>query len=181
MDKISILMESLRRTDSYSVAADQKASFTLAAGIAYLGIYASIFYNIISDKEVNLPISFSISVIGLVIVVWVKWFSIIRKVFDPDTTKAQRKSVVSFVSIIKNDKSLDELIDTYTQIEEQDQRVNNLTRLECDLLENHWICSKICLNKMENFKSSLNWLLLALGTSVLGLALIAFYLNFLAT
>jgi len=177
--KIAILYESLRRTDSYIVAADQKASFTLAAGVTFLGIYTSIFYSLITDESSTIPSTVLISVVGIVLSVWVVWFYKIQKVFSPQVTPSNQKSVVSFASIKANHQCFDDFAACYSDIESIGQS-SVLSNLELDLLENHWICSDICTQKMSAFKESLYLLMLSLSFSLLGLAFTIFYAEIIA-
>ncbi|WP_120510944.1 hypothetical protein [Photobacterium salinisoli] len=171
-EKTSILFESLKRTDTFINSADLKASFTLAAGITFLGIYASIFYNIATSDELSIPAPYLLSVLGLVLVPWVIWFIKVKKVFTPNVKSSTNKSIISFASIIQTHESLEEFKQHYTTIKEQD---NIFTQsVENDLLENHWICSDICMQKMNSFKSSLTFFWLSLVSSLLGISLLLF-------
>ncbi|MCG9632751.1 hypothetical protein [Vibrio sp. Isolate30] len=173
-EKASILFESLRRTDSYIVAADQKASITLAAGVTFLGIYTSIFYGLISGDDVVVPTTLIVSVVGIVIISWVYWFNKLKDVFVPRVTPSKGKSIVSFASMVETHDSLDNFIHYYSTLNSMSQS-STLTDLERDLLENHWICAEICSKKMGAFKKSLSALLLSLSVSLLGLAFVTFY------
>lgn len=171
---ISILYESLRRTDSYIVAADQKASFVLASGVTFLGIYTSIFYNLITSDNNEVPITVLVSIIGIVLSIWVIWFCKIKEVFSPKTTPSSQKSVVSFASIKANHHCFNDFVACYSDKDTVSQN-SSLSNIELDLLENHWICSEICVQKMKAFKESLGFLMLALSISLLGLAFSTFY------
>jgi hypothetical protein len=177
--KTSILFESLRRTDGYIVAADQKASFTLAAGVTFLGIYISIFYNLITSSYVSIPVTVLVSVVGLVLISWVFWFNSVKAVFSPNVTPSNGKSIISFASIVATHDSFEEYLSYYSGLDNGNQS-STVTELERDLLENHWICSDICIKKMKAFKKSLSGLLFALSTSVLGLAFVTFFADIMA-
>ncbi|EOB1205432.1 hypothetical protein ACIQLR_001558 [Photobacterium damselae] len=177
LDRVSILMESLRRTDSYIVAADQKASFTLAAGVTFLGIFCSVFYNIISNDKIDLPSQLIIMIVVSSVFVWVFWFYKIRCVFWPKVTSSKRKSLVSFASATATHDEFSHYLETYVKCMDTESSHNDLTKLELDILENHWICANICNQKMALFKESLTWLFVSLAVSTIGLAYVAIYLN----
>ncbi|WP_305844086.1 hypothetical protein [Photobacterium leiognathi] len=177
LDRVSILMESLRRTDSYIIAADQKASFTLAAGVAFLGIFCSIFYGVVSNDKIDLPIQLIVSIITLSIFVWLMWFYKIKCVFWPNVKSSVRKSVVSFASATAGHDNFNEYLETFSLCEKNEPELYNLTKIELDILENHWICADICSQKMKFFKESLIWLFISLSVSMIGLIYIAIYLN----
>lgn len=176
---ISFLYESLRRTDSYIVAADQKASFTLAAGVTFLGIYTSIFYNLITSNDNIIPITVLTSIVGIILGIWVSWFYKIQKVFFPQVTPSNQKSIVSFASIKSSHLCFDDFVVCYSDKGNIDQS-SGLSNLELDLLENHWICSGICIQKMKAFKESLGVLMIALSISLLALAFTTFYADVMA-
>lgn len=167
-----VLFEALKRTDSYIVSADQKASFLLAAGVTYLGIYTSLFYGFLSDESLAVPNELTLSVIGLLLVIWSIWFYKIKTVFTPRLKSSGTKSLISFASMVNNHNDMQDCFYSYESLK------NNIFDLDKDLLENYWICAEICNTKMLAFKSSLFWLFFALSSSVLGLALQAFYSTF---
>ncbi|EHR6682400.1 hypothetical protein NRI58_003273 [Vibrio parahaemolyticus] len=177
LDRVSILMESFRRTDSYIIAADQKASFTLAAGVTFLGIFCSVFYSIVSNEKIELPTQLVVSIVASSLLVWVVWFYKIRGVFWPKVQSSQRKSVVSFASAIAKHRDFESYVETYASCIEQEPNQQNLSKLELDILENHWICADICSQKMQLFKESLIWLFISLSVSTIGLSYVAIYLN----
>ncbi|MFA0026242.1 hypothetical protein AB4369_25420, partial [Vibrio sp. 10N.261.49.A5] len=74
VDKTQILFESLRRTDSYTLAADQKASFCLAAAVTFLGIYSTLFYSIITDDSAVISATLTVAILGLVLLPWIVFF-----------------------------------------------------------------------------------------------------------
>lgn len=175
-EKLIVLSESLRRTDSYILAADQKASITLASGVTFLGIYVSIFYNIMDKHFKDIPIALTVSIAGVALTLWILWFDSIRGVFTPRVSPSETKSIISFASITKGFNSSEQYKDYYKLICE-----SGLDKIEIDLIENHWICANICMEKMRSFSRSLTLLSFALAVSLLGLAFIAFYLQFLKT
>ncbi|HCJ4875903.1 MULTISPECIES: hypothetical protein [Vibrio harveyi group] len=175
--KLAVLMESLRRTDSYIIAADQKASFTLAAGVTFLGIFCSILYGVLSNEGIDLPVELTLSVLLSSLLVWLVWFYKIRCIFLPKVPPSKRKSLVSFASATSTHSSLTQYFDTYADCYELGSKKLRLTQLELDILENHWICSQICMQKMQLFKESLVWLFISLAVSTTGLAYIALYLS----
>ncbi|ELW1731490.1 hypothetical protein QMT37_003321 [Vibrio fluvialis] len=177
LDRVSILMESFRRTDSYIIAADQKASFTLAAGVTFLGIFCSVFYGILSNDKIEIPTQLVVLIVASSLSVWIVWFYKIRGVFWPKVQSSQRKSVVSFASAISKHYDFDAYVATYVSCKEQESNQQNLTKLELDILENHWICAEICSQKMQLFKESLIWLFISLFVSIISLGGIAIYLN----
>ncbi|EMI4315284.1 hypothetical protein HJ144_02385 [Vibrio parahaemolyticus] len=177
LDRVSILMESFRRTDSYIIAADQKASFTLAAGVTFLGIFCSVFYSIISNDKIDLPNQLIIAIVASSVSVWVFWFYKIRCVFWPKVAASERKSVVSFASATATHNDFSHYLETYLKSMDKEPSHNDLTKLELDILENHWICANICSQKMALFKESLTWLFVSLAVSTIGLAYVAVYLN----
>lgn len=172
-EKFNVLFESLRRTDSYILAADQKAAITLAAGVTFLGIYVSIYFNIMDKHYEHIPIALILSIVGIAIAFWIIWFVSIWNVFVPRMLPSKAKSIVSFASIVGN-------FDSYEKYERYYRSISNsdVSLIENDLLENHWICADICTKKMKAFRLSLTWLSLALSISLLGLAFLAFYLQF---
>lgn len=174
-DKFNVLFESLRRTDSYILAADQKAAITLAAGVTFLGIYVSIYFNIMDKHYEHIPIALILSIVGIAIAFWIIWFVSIWNVFVPRMLPSKAKSIVSFASIVGNFDSYEKYERHYRSISISD---SDVSLIENDLLENHWICADICTKKMKAFRLSLTWLSLALSISLLGLAFLAFYLQF---
>ncbi|MEZ9136324.1 hypothetical protein AB4138_10785 [Vibrio sp. 10N.286.52.C3] len=173
-DKFDVLFESLRRTDSYILAADQKAAITLAAGVTFLGIYVSIFFNIMDKHYEDIPIPLSLSVVGIAIGFWIVWFIKVWGVFVPRMLPSKAKSIVSFASIVSSFDSYEMYEKYYRSIADKSPSL-----IEVDLLENHWICAEICAKKMKAFRLSLTWLSLSLSISLLGLAFLAFYLQFI--
>ena len=171
-DKSLIIFESLKRTDSYIFSMDHKASFTLAAGITFLGIYASLFYGLFSAESNKMNIPFLVSVIGIVLACWCVWFSKIIKVFSPDIEPSSVISIVSFASLTDKFDSFEDYYEYFEELTDKKQ-------LDKDMIENHWICSNICINKIKNFKASLKWLAISLSTSILGLAFVAGYNTFI--
>ncbi|TMX37483.1 hypothetical protein [Vibrio sp. Hep-1b-8] len=167
-----VLFEALKRTDSYIVSADQKASFLLAAGVTYLGIYTSLFYGFLSDKSLVILNELTLSVIGVLLVTWSIWFYKIKTVFTPRLKSSGGKSLISYASMINNHNDVLDCFCSYESLK------NNNFDLDKDLLENYWICAEICNTKMLAFKSSLLWLFFTLSGSVLGLAILAFYSTF---
>jgi len=163
-------LESLRRTDGYIASADQKASFTLAGGIAFLAIYASLFDKIFSLPDTILSKPAIVSIIGISIIPWVVWFCLVMKVFKPNVTPGKEISYVSFATMCVQNKSQDELLsklkDSSYELSTQD--------LIRDVVENYWICSRICLDKMASFRSSLNWLSFAIALTLLIISLFSF-------
>lgn len=166
----AFFLESLRRTDGYIASADQKASFTLAGGIAFLAIYASLFDKILSLPDSILSKPAIVSVIGVSIIPWVFWFYLVMQVFKPDVTPGKEISYVSFATLCVQNKSQNELLnklsDSSYELSSQD--------LIRDVVENYWICSRICLDKMKSFRSSLNWLSISIALTLLIIALFSF-------
>ncbi|MFS1413672.1 hypothetical protein BCU70_08710 [Vibrio sp. 10N.286.49.C2] len=169
----TILYNALARTDAYIVAADQKASFVLAAGVTFMGIYASLFYSILSDEEILIPSMLIGSFIGIPLVIWTKWFFHIKSVFTPRLASTAQTSLVSFASMSDTHQSINELKSTY------DTLMSGQFDLDNDLLENYWICTSICMDKMSAFTKSLRWLFFALGFSIFSLASLAAYVTYL--
>ncbi len=175
VDKTQILFESLRRTDSYTLVADQKASFCLAAAVTFLGIYSTLFYNVIADDKNVIPLTLIVAILGSVLMPWVVFFYNVKKIFLPNMTPSEKKSIVSFASIASKTPSLEQFKSHYENlISDSDNFEKNINE---DLLENHWICSEICFKKMNNFKRSLNWLWISLSTSLMGLAVMVFFIE----
>ena len=165
--KTQLLFESLRRTDSFILSADQKTSFCLAAGITFLGVYSSIFYSVITDEKTTIPTTLICSILGLILVSWTVFFNYTKNVFSPNLEPSTEKSLISFASIKNNHDSLDNFKEYYKNLNSEDSF--NLS-IDNDILENHWICSEICLVKMKNFNKSLFWLWTSLLLSIFGLA-----------
>ncbi|PMK92128.1 hypothetical protein [Vibrio lentus] len=172
-DEQNILYSALARTDSYIVAADQKASFVLVAGVTFMGIYASLFYSILSDEDILIPNMLIVSFIGIPLVIWTKFFFHIKSVFTPRLASTTQASLVSFASMSDTHESSDDLKSTYSRL------IGGQFDLDNDLLENYWICTSICMDKMSAFKESLRWFFVALGLSALSLALLAAYVTYL--
>ncbi|HDY7980297.1 hypothetical protein [Vibrio vulnificus] len=170
-DKIQILFESLRRTDSYILAADQKSSFCLAAGITFLGIYATLFFSVISDEKNITPTALTCTILGMVLFPWCVFFYKIKNVFSPNLEPSNMNSIVSFASMRAQFNSFELFKTHFMNIKDNDYEQVLLD----DILENHWICSGICSEKMKKFKSSLFWLWIALAASLLGLATLIFF------
>lgn len=166
-ENLSILFESLRRTDALIATADQKASFTLAAGITFLGIYSSIIYNISTDDKIKIPTVILIATIILVLTPWGLWLNKIRVIFNPNIKSSTQKSIISFTSITQTHNNFDDFIDYYKKINNNNNK--ELKNIEVDILENHWICADICKQKMNNFRSSLNYLWVSLILSLVGI------------
>lgn len=171
-EKTQLLLESLRRTDSFILAADQKSSFCLAAGLAFLGIYSTLFYSVLSDEKTVIQPTLTCTILGLILIPWIMFFKYIQNVFSPNLKQSKTKSIISFSSIKSSHANLDEFKLTYRSLHD-DNDFNCFT--ENDILENHWICSEICLDKMKNFKKGLYWLWLSLSSSILGLAILIFF------
>ncbi|MFQ2467564.1 hypothetical protein ACK312_04585 [Aeromonas caviae] len=163
-------LESLRRTDGYIASADQKASFTLAGGIAFLAIYASLFDKLFSIPDTTLLKPVIVSIIGVSIIPWVVWFYLIMKVFKPNVTPGIENSYVSFATMCTQNKSQSDLLSKLDGCS-YDLPTQDLIR---DVAENYWICSRICLDKMASFRSSLNWLSFAIALTILVIALFSF-------
>jgi hypothetical protein len=175
VDKTQILLESLRRTDSYTLAADQKASFCLAAAVTFLGIYSTLFYTVITDDKAVISTTLTISILGLVLLPWLVFFYSIKSIFSPNLKPSEKMSIISFASIASNTPDLEHFKNYYKSIEINDDIfVKNINE---DLLENHWICSEICFNKMKNFKKCLHWLWVALSVSLIGLAILVYFVE----
>lgn len=175
-DKTQILFESLRRTDSYTLAADQKASFCLAAAVTFLGIYATLFYSVITDDNAVISTTLTIAILGLVLLPWIMFFYTIKNIFSPNLKPSEKKSIISFASIVSSTPNFEQFKLYYQSINiNDDVFVENINE---DLLENHWICSEICFNKMKNFRKSLHWLWMALSTSLLGLATMVYFIEY---
>lgn len=170
-EKTTAIFEALRRTDSYILALDQKASFTLAAGITFMGIYATLFYSLIASESNKLNAPLLVAIIGVSLVLWAIWFSKIKAVFSPNVEPSESKSVISFASLTASFNSHEEYYQYFLELNKRDN-------LDKDIIENHWICSKICMGKVKNFKASLKWLYISLCTSFLGLALVSFFTTF---
>ncbi|WP_445398004.1 hypothetical protein [Zobellella sp. An-6] len=166
-----ILLESLRRTDSFILSADQKASFCLAAGITFIGIYSTLFYSVINDEKTVIPTTLICAIIGLTLVPWIMFFNSIRNVFSPNLEPSESKSIISFASIKNGFSSLDDFKSHYNSLNGKDFH----SIIEIDILENHWICSGICMAKMGNFKKGLYWLWISLTSSIFGLAILVFF------
>lgn len=163
-------LESLRRTDGYIASADQKASFTLAGGIAFLAIYASLFDKLMSLPEAILSKLAIICIIGISIIPWIVWFCKIIKVFKPNVTAGKEKSYVSFATMCTQNETKSELL-IKLQNCSYELPTQDLIR---DVAENYWICSRICLDKMASFRSSLNWLSFSLASTILLIAIFSF-------
>ncbi|ELM3616166.1 hypothetical protein RYR54_001804 [Aeromonas sobria] len=162
--------ESLRRTDSYIASADQKASFTLAGGLAFLAIYASLFDKVISFPDTTLSKMSMLSLIGISIIPWIVWFYKIMKVFNPNVTPGKEISYVSFATLCVQNKTKDDFLERLSgDLYELD--TEGLIR---DVAENYWICSRICLDKMAAFRSSLNWLTISIAFTILVISLFSF-------
>lgn len=170
--KLTVCFDALKRTDSYILALDQKASFTLAAGITFLGNYASLFYGMISSDTNKAGPELLVSAIGISLVLWILWFFKIKDIFHPNTKSSKVFSIVSFASITNS-------FENYDQFYKHFNTVDNISKLHEDILENHWLCAKICMDKVTNFKASLNYLLAATSTSILSLSLVAAYNTFI--
>ncbi|MNE23163.1 hypothetical protein D3C80_1164060 [compost metagenome] len=163
-------LESLRRTDGYIASADQKASFTLAGGIAFLAIYASLFDKLLSLPDTILSRPAIVSVIGVSMIPWIVWFYLVMKVFKPNVTPGNEISYVSFATMCVQNESQDELLNKLSG-SSYELSTEHLIR---DVVENYWICSRICLDKMASFRSSLNWLSFAIALTILIIALFSF-------
>lgn len=163
-------LESLRRTDGYIASADQKASFTLAGGIAFLAIYASLFDKLMSLPEAILSKLVIICIIGISIIPWVVWFYKVTKVFKPNVTAGKEISYVSFATMCAQNKSQSDLLE---KIQRYSYEIPTKDLIN-DVVENYWICSRICLDKMTSFKSSLNWLSFSLASTILLIAVFSF-------
>lgn len=163
-------LESLRRTDGYIASADQKASFTLAGGIAFLAIYASLFDKLMSLPETILSKLAIICIIGISIIPWIVWFYKITKVFKPNVTAGKEISYVSFATMCDQNETQSVLLKKL-QACSYELPTHDLIR---DVVENYWICSKICLDKMASFRSSLNWLSFSLASTILLIAVFSF-------
>lgn len=170
-----MLFESLRRTDNYTLAADQKASFCLAAAVTFLGIYSTLFYNIITDDDVVILVTLIVAILGVVLLPWVMFFYSIKNVFSPNLNPSAKESIISFASITSKFTSFEQFKAYYESISKDDDIF--LKNINEDLLENHWICSGICLNKMDKFKKSLHWLWWALSVSLIGLAIVVYFIE----
>ncbi len=163
-------LESLRRTDSYIASADQKASFTLAGGLAFLAIYASLFDKVISFPNDTLGKLSMLSLIGISIIPWVIWFYKIMKVFHPNVSPGHEMSYVSFATMYSQNESKDILLKKLSN-ERYELEMEGLMR---DVVENYWICSEICMNKMASFKSSLKWLSISISFTLLIISIFSF-------
>lgn len=165
-EQTQILFESLRRTDTYILAADQKASFCLAAGITFLGIYSTLFFSVITDEKTAIATITICVILGIVLVPWLIFFHKIKNIFSPNLEPSSADSIVSFASMRATCNNLQHFKNHYQTISSQ----NFTQSVENDILENHWICAGICLDKMKNFKKALFWLWVALSISIAGLA-----------
>lgn len=175
VDKTQILFESLRRTDSYTLAADQKASFCLAAAVTFLGIYSTLFYSVITDDNAVISATLTIAILGLVLLPWIVFFYTIKSIFSPNLKSSEKESIISFASIASNTPNLDQFKLYYESININDELFTK--NIDEDIIENHWICSEICFNKMKNFKKSLYWLWVALSISLMGLATMVYFIE----
>lgn len=166
-----ILFESLRRTDNHTLAADQKASFCLAAGVTFLGIYSTLFYSVISDENSTLPTTLICTILGIALLPWVAFFYRIKCIFHPNLEASDTKSIVSFASMRDEWNNFSQFKHHFQTIQGQ----NFTNAINEDILENHWICAGICKDKMENFKKALSCLWLALSISLVGLATLVYF------
>ena len=173
-EKRSYLIQALLRTDQYIMSMDQKNSFILASGVAFLGIYSAVFLSIISSKQYFVPIWGSISILGIILCVWAYCFFKIKKVFSPKLDPSKQRSIMSWASIIGDRKDKQDRT-CFLNAEEYYLYYSNiadLNDLDKDLAENHWICSSICMKKATNFKSALRWTFISLVISSTGMAII---------
>ena len=171
-DAQNIIYNALTRTDSYIVAADQKASFALAAGVTFMGIYASLFYGVLTDEKVSIPTPLTLSLIGIPLVIWAIWFNHVKNVFIPKLTSSNQKSLVSFASMHNSHNDSDECFTSFQALESGQFDLNQ------DLIKNYWICLSICMEKMQAFQRSLRWFMWAVCSSILSLAFLAAFATF---